>query len=43
MKIGDTIPQIKLPAIDGLQFDNQSLKGKKYLITFFRFATCPYL
>ena len=42
MKIGDTIPQIKLPAIDGLQFDNQSLKGKKYLITFFRFATCPF-
>lgn len=42
MKIGETIPQIKLPAIDGLQFDNHSLTGKKYLITFFRFATCPF-
>jgi len=42
MKIGEPIPSIKLPAIDGLQFDNHSLKGKKYLITFFRFATCPF-
>lgn len=42
MKIGETMPQIKLPAIDGLQFDNHSLKGKKYLLTFFRFATCPF-
>ncbi len=42
MKISETMPQIKLPAIDGLQFDNHSLKGKKYLVTFFRFATCPF-
>ena len=42
MKIGEAMPQIKLPAIDGLQFDNYSLKGKKYLLTFFRFATCPF-
>lgn len=42
MKIGQEIPQIKLPAVDGSQFDNQSLKGKKYLLTFFRFATCPF-
>ncbi len=42
MKVGETMPQIKLPAIDGLQFDNYSLKGKKYLLTFFRFATCPF-
>ena len=42
MKIGETMPQIKLPAIDGLQFDNHSLKGKKYLLTFYRFATCPF-
>lgn len=42
MKIGQPIPQISLPAIDGTKFDNKSLKGKKYLLTFFRFATCPF-
>lgn len=42
MEIGQTMPQIILPAIDGSQFDNHSLKGKKYLLTFFRFATCPF-
>jgi len=42
VKTGQTIPQIILPAIDGSQFNNQSLKGKKYLLTFFRFATCPF-
>ncbi|MGJ8678825.1 redoxin domain-containing protein [Paraglaciecola sp.] len=42
MEIGQTIPNIQLPAIDGSNFDNQSLAGKRYLITFFRFATCPF-
>ena len=42
METGQNIPQIRLPAIDGTQFDSQSLKGKKYLLTFFRFATCPF-
>lgn len=42
MKIGQAIPHIILPAIDGSQFDNKSLKGKNYLLTFFRFATCPF-
>lgn len=42
MEIGQSIPQIILPAIDGSQFDSHSLLGKKYLLTFFRFATCPF-
>jgi len=42
MKIGQKIPQIKLPAIDNSTFDNETLQGKKYLLTFFRFATCPF-
>lgn len=42
MEIGQTIPQITLPAIDGTQFDSASLQGKRYLITFFRFASCPF-
>lgn len=42
MKVGELVPQIILPAIDGSEFDSGSLKGKKYLLTFFRFATCPF-
>jgi len=42
MIIGKKIPQISLPAVDGSQFDSTSLLGKKYLLTFFRFATCPF-
>ena len=42
METGEEIPQIILPSIDGLQFDSGSLKGKRYLLTFFRFATCPF-
>lgn len=42
MEIGQQIPQILLPQLDGAQFDNRSLVGKKYLLTFFRFATCPF-
>jgi len=42
IKEGHKIPNIKLSAIDGSQFDSDLLLGKKYLITFFRFATCPF-
>ena len=42
MNVGQKIPQISLPAVDGSQFDTTSLLGKKYLLTFFRFATCPF-
>ncbi len=42
MKINQTMPQIILPAIDDSQFDSHSLIGKNYLLTFFRFATCPF-
>ena len=42
MKVGEAMPRIELPGIDGMQFDSDSLKGKKYLLTFFRFASCPF-
>ena len=42
IKKGDKVPNIKLSAIDGSQFDSELLLGKKYLVTFFRFATCPF-
>jgi peroxiredoxin len=42
MKVGDAMPRIRLPAVDGGTFDTQSLKGQRYLVTFFRFASCPF-
>jgi peroxiredoxin len=33
---------ITLPAIDGSMFDTGSLRGRPYLLSFFRFAACPF-
>ena len=38
---GDNAPALVLPAIDGSTFDMQSVRGKKVILTFFRFSTCP--
>jgi len=39
---GSKAAHIELPAIDGSRFDSNSLKGKPYLLSFYRFATCPF-
>ena len=39
---GKIIPEIILPSIDGTEFSTSSIKGKPYMISFFRFATCPF-
>lgn len=41
-KIGDNVTTITLPAIDGSEFNLDSLKGKRYMISFLRFASCPF-
>jgi peroxiredoxin Q/BCP len=33
---------IKLPAIDGAIFDTESVKGKPLMLSFLRFASCPF-
>jgi len=38
---GDKAPPIVLPAIDGTTFDMAAMKGKKVILTFFRFSSCP--
>ena len=38
---GDTAPQFTLPAIDGSTFNMADMKGKRVILTFFRFSTCP--
>ena len=40
--IGDSVTSLSLPAIDGKQFDIEEIKGKRYLLAFFRFASCPF-
>ncbi|RLD63456.1 MAG: hypothetical protein DRI95_11695 [Bacteroidetes bacterium] len=41
-KIGDKVTPIILPAIDGTEFSLNSLNGKRYMISFLRFASCPF-
>ena len=33
---------IKLPATDGSTFETEKVKGKKFMLSFFRFASCPF-
>jgi peroxiredoxin len=39
---GDTAPALRLPAIDDGTFDLASLSGRRHLLAFFRFASCPF-
>ena len=39
---GDAISELNLPAIDGSQFTIDQVVGKRYLLSFFRFASCPF-
>ena len=41
INIGDILEEITLPNINGSNFSLSSLKGKKVLLTFYRFARCP--
>ncbi len=42
LKKGDSVTNIVLPAIDGTEFNLESLQGKRYMLSFFRFASCPF-
>lgn len=42
LKSGDKIESLNLPAIDNTQFDLGMVQGKRYMICFFRFASCPF-
>lgn len=41
-KVGDSITNITLPAIDGTEFNSDGIKGKPVMLSFFRFASCPF-
>ena len=38
---GDSAPKLTLPAIDGNTFNLEDMKGKKVILTFYRFSSCP--
>ena len=42
LKAGEEVKHIKLPAIEGSVFDTERLKGKPFMLSFFRFAGCPF-
>lgn len=42
LKTGDSVIPFQLPAIDNSQFELGSLQGKRYMLSFFRFASCPF-
>lgn len=41
-KPGDQARNFRLTALDGSQFELSSLAGRPYLLSFFRFASCPF-
>ena len=42
LEVGNDAPVIELPAVDGSTFDLSSYKGKRVILTFFRFDSCPF-
>jgi peroxiredoxin len=41
-KSGDRVTNIILPAIDGSMFSLENLTGKRFMLSFLRFASCPF-
>jgi thioredoxin-dependent peroxiredoxin len=42
LKIGDFAPDFTMPDLNGRPIHLASLRGKKVLLAFFRYATCPF-
>lgn len=42
IQCGDAISELSLPAIDGSHFTIGQVAGKRFLLSFFRFASCPF-
>ena len=41
-QVGDKVVEFRLPAIDGAEFGLEQVKGKRYMLSFMRFAACPF-
>jgi thioredoxin-dependent peroxiredoxin len=42
LKVGDHAPDFTMPDLNGQPIHLASLRGKKVLLAFFRYATCPF-
>lgn len=40
--VGETVGDICLPAVDGTDFGLDRIEGKRFMLSFFRFAACPF-
>lgn len=40
--VGDEAPGVCLPSIEGSMFDTASLGGRRFMLSFYRFASCPF-
>ncbi len=41
-RTGHVISELSLPAVDGSRFNLKQLRGKRCMISFLRFASCPF-
>lgn len=41
-RVGNIITELSLPSIDGSRFNLDQIAGKRYLLSFMRFAACPF-
>lgn len=39
---GERVGNIRLPAMDGTAFDSDNFKDRRFMLSFFRFAACPF-
>ncbi len=42
LKPGNQVKGLELPAIDGSMFNMEMVKGKPFMLSFYRFASCPF-
>ena len=42
LKKGDSINELTLPSVDGSTFNLETIKGKKAMISFYRYSSCPF-
>ena len=42
LKKGDKLKKLNLPSVSGKNFRLSNVKGRKSLISFYRFAQCPF-
>jgi peroxiredoxin Q/BCP len=42
LKQGDPVIDLRLPALDDSIFNTEPLRGRRYMLSFFRFAGCPF-